>query len=190
MDGIKVIRTDCEIECENIDRVLRNKGANLVLLPDDTTEEQLIKEARDADLILMCYAPITERVINSAAKLKAIIKYGVGIDAIDIPAARKREIPVVNVPEYAEETVAEGAFTLMIALAKKLTQLHMAIQKDEWVWPTAKWMGSDIAGKTLGLVGTGRIGRSMARMAGAGFRAKVLGFDPHVSSEQMQGEWN
>lgn len=186
MDGIKIIRTDCEIECDTIDHVLRSKGANLVLLPDGVSEERLIEEARDADLILMCYAPITEQIINSATRLKAIIKYGVGIDAIDIPAASKRAIPVVNVPEYAEETVAEGAFALLIALAKKLTPLHMAMQQEEWVWPTAKWMGSDIAGKTLGLVGTGRIGRSMARMAGVGFRAKVLGYDPHVSPEQMK----
>jgi len=93
---------------------------------------------------------------------------------------------VVNIPEYAEETVAEGAFTLMIALAKKLIPLSNAMQRDGWAWPEACWIGSDLAEKTVGLVGTGRIGRSMARMADAGFRARVLGFDPHVSAATMR----
>jgi D-3-phosphoglycerate dehydrogenase len=134
----------------------------------------------------MCYTPITAGVIASAARLKGIVKYGVGIDAIDIPAARARRIPVVNVPEYAERTVAEGAFTLLLALAKRLTPMHEAMRRTGWLAPAAPWLASDIAGKTLGLVGVGRIGRSMAQMAGAGFQARVLGFDPHVSAEQMR----
>jgi D-3-phosphoglycerate dehydrogenase len=109
-----------------------------------------------------------------------------GIDAIDIPAARARGIAVVNIPEYAEETVAEGAFALMIALAKKLVPLQREMQAEGWAWPTQRWLASDIAGKTVGLVGLGKIGRSMARMAGAGFRARVLAYDPHISADEMQ----
>jgi len=183
---IKIVRTDQELECPHVDRVLREKGVNLVLLPDNIDEDRLIQETRDADLILMCYTPITARIINNAVKLKGIVKYGVGIDAIDIEAAKARKIPVVNIPEYAEETVAEGAFALMIALAKKLVPLHSEMQQEGWAWPTARWLGSDLAEKTVGLVGTGRIGRSMARMAGAGFRARILGFDPEVSAETMR----
>jgi len=185
-DRIKIVRTDQELECPQLDQVLSEKGFNLVLLPDNINEDRLIEETRDADLILMCYTPITARIINNAVKLKGIVKYGVGIDAIDIEAAKARKIPVVNIPEYAEETVAEGAFTLMIALAKKLLPLHGVMQQEGWAWPTARWLGSDLAEKTVGLVGTGRIGRSMARMAGAGFRARVLGFDPEVSAETMR----
>jgi len=183
---IKIVRTDQELECPHVDRVLREKSVNLVLLPDNIDEDRLIQETRDADLILMCYTPITARIINNAVKLKGIVKYGVGIDAIDIEAAKARKIPVVNIPEYAEETVAEGAFALMIALAKKLVPLHSEMQQEGWAWPTARWLGSDLAEKTVGLVGTGRIGRSMARMAGAGFRARILGFDPEVSAETMR----
>lgn len=183
---MKVVRTDRELECPVIDRVLRDKGTDLVLLPDTVTEDELAAEVADADLLLMCYTPVTAKVIEGADKLKAIVKYGVGIDAIDIPAAMARGIPVVNVPEYAEETVAEGAFALMIALAKKLLPIASAVRQQGWIWPEGKWLGSDIAGKTLGLVGVGRIGKSMARMAGAGFRATVLGFDPHVSADDMQ----
>jgi D-3-phosphoglycerate dehydrogenase len=98
----------------------------------------------------------------------------------------RRDIPVVNVPEYAEETVAEGAFALMIALAKRLPAITAAVSRDGWLWPEQRWLGRDIAGSTLGLVGCGKIGRSMARMAGQGFRAKVLGFDPGVDAATMR----
>lgn len=184
--AIKIIRTDRELECPHLDAVLRERGFDVVLLPDGVGEEELAREARDADLILMCYTPITARIIDQAERLRGIVKYGVGIDAIDIAAARARRIPVVNVPEYAEETVAEGAFSLMLALAKKLMPLHGAMRRDGWAWPTADWLASDIAGKTVGLVGVGRIGRSMARMAGAGFRARVIGYDPHLPADAMR----
>jgi D-3-phosphoglycerate dehydrogenase len=152
-----------------------------VLLPDAIPEVELIKELREAELLLMCYTPVTRRVIDGARRLKGIVKYGVGIDAIDIAAARERAIPVVNVPEYAEETVAEGAFALMIALAKRLRGIQETMHREGWAWPETRWLASDLAGKTVGLVGLGRIGRSFARMA-AGFRMRVLAYDPYVQN--------
>jgi D-3-phosphoglycerate dehydrogenase len=179
------VRTDRELECPQIDEGLRAAGCELVLLPEGLSEEALCAAVRDADILLMCYTPVTARVIQSARKLMGIVKYGVGIDAIDIAAAMARGIPVVNVPEYAEETVAEGAFALMIALAKKLMPIGREMATQGWAWPTARWIGVDLAGRTLGIVGTGKIGRSMARMAG-GFRMRVIGYDPHVPDEAMR----
>ena len=173
----KVVRTDAELRMPRVDAQLRAAGARLVQLPDGVAEERLAREVADADLLLMCYSPITARVIDQATRLKAIIKYGVGIDAIDIFAARARGIPVVNVPRYAEETVAEGAFFLMMALAKRMKPLQRAMQEQGWVWPEPTWLGHDLAGKTLGLIGLGHIGRSVARMAAA-FRLQVLAYDP------------
>ena len=182
---MKVVRADREIELPAVDAALRARGGNLILLPDTVSEDELEAALSDADLLLTCYARITARVIGGARKLKGIVKYGVGIDAIDIDAARSRGIPVVNVPDYADETVAEGAFALLIALAKRLRPLQKAMDARGWVWPTSDWLAGDIAGKTLGLVGVGRIGRNMARMAGQGFRARVLGYDPHVDASAM-----
>lgn len=182
---MKAVRTDRELECPEIDAGLRARGIDLVTLPDGIAEEALMREVADADLLLMCYTPVTARVIAAAPRLKGIVKYGVGIDAIDIPAAMARGVPVVNVPEYAEETVAEGAFALMIALAKRMPDIGRAMDREGWIWPAQRWVGRDIAGATLGLVGSGKIGRSMARMAGQGFRARVLGYDPHVDAATM-----
>lgn len=182
---MKIVRTDCEIDCPIIDSGLRDLGAKLVLLPDGVDEDQLAREVADADLLLMCYTPVSRTIIEAAGKLKGIVKYGVGIDAINMEAALERNIPVVNIPEYAEETVAEGAFCLMIALAKHLIPMQNEMQTKGWFWPDASWRGLDLAGKTVGIIGVGKIGRSFARMAGAGFRARVIGYDPHVSGEDM-----
>lgn len=176
----KVVRTDRELELPGVDAALRTAGHELVLLPDGVAEARLTEEASDAQLILMCYTPITRRVIEGARRLKGIVKYGVGIDAIDIAAAQERGIPVVNVPEYAEETVAEGAFALMMALAKNLKKLEKAMSSEGWVWPERRWLASDLADKTVGVVGLGRIGTSFARMA-MGFRMRVLSYDPYVA---------
>jgi len=181
----KAVRTDRELECPRIDAGLRAANVDLTVLPDGLSEDALIDAVRDADLLLMCYQPVSARTIEAAEKLKGIVKFGVGIDAIDIDAARRREIPVVNIPEYAEETVAEGAFALMIALAKKLVPISRQVAEKGWAWPTPQWLGIDLAGRTLGLVGTGRIGRSMARMA-KGFRMRVLGYDPNVDVSTMR----
>jgi len=181
---LRAVRTDAELECPRIDAGLRARGLELVLLPDGVAEDELARAVADADLLLMCYTPITRRVLEGATRLRGIVKYGVGIDAIDIAAARARRVPVVNVPEYAERTVAEGAFTLLLALAKKLAPMHRAMRRDGWLWPTAAWLGADLHGRTLGLVGVGRIGRNMAKMA-AGFGMQVLGFDPNVAAADM-----
>ncbi len=177
----KIVRTDQELECPIIDKTLVERGHDLVLLPDGIDEDALIDAVREVEILLMCYTPITKNVIDAADNLKAIVKYGVGIDAIDIEAAKARNIPVVNIPEYAERTVAEGAFTLMIALAKKLIPLDRAMHANDWVWPETSWRGIDIAGKTVGLIGAGKIAQSMAQMAGAGFGAQVIGYSPHAA---------
>jgi D-3-phosphoglycerate dehydrogenase len=176
----KVVRTDAELEMPRTDARLREAGAQLVMLPESTPQDVLERELADADLLLMCYARITRRAIERAGRLRAIVKYGVGIDAIDLDAARERGIPVANVPLYAEETVAEGAFALLMALAKRFKPIQHAMDAAGWAWPESRWLGHDLAGKTLGLVGVGRIGRCMARMAAA-FRMRVLGYDPHVA---------
>src|SRR5207248_1067290 len=75
---------------------------------------------------------------------------------------------------------------LMIALARKLCPLHGEMKAVGWAWPVHQWLGHDLAGQTLGIIGLGRIGRSLARMAGQRFRMRVLGVDPFVDAESMR----
>lgn len=180
---MKIVRTDAELHLPTLDDRLRAEGHEVILLPDGVGEAELIEAVRAACILMMCYTPVTRRVIEAAPKLRGIVKYGVGIDAIDIPAAKDHGVTVVNVPEYAESTVAEGAFLFMLALLRKLPALSVEMQTKGWTWPEPRWLGRDVAGLTVGLVGLGRIGRSMARMAGAGFGARIIAFDPHQPDE-------
>ena len=183
---MRIVRTDCEIETPRIDEGLRRDGHELLLLPHAVGEAGLIEALAGTDVLLACYTPVTAKAIAAASRLRGIVKYGVGIDAIDIAAAKRRGITVVNIPTYAEETVAEAAFAFIIALARRLPDLHRHMQKHGWAWPEPAWIGSDIAGQTIGIVGLGRIGRSLARMAGCGFGARVVAYDPWVSAADME----
>lgn len=175
---MKIVRSDAELHLPTLDDRLRAEGHDLVLLPDGVSEAALCSELKDSDILMMCYTPVTRRIIEAAPKLRGIVKYGVGIDAIDIAAARDHGVTVVNVPEYAERTVAEGAFLLLLSLMRKLPPLMATMQSEGWTWPEPRWLGNDIAGMTLGLVGLGRIGQTMAQMAGQGFGANVIAYDP------------
>ena len=158
---LKIVRTDREPNMPVvIDTKLREAGHDLVLPPQDASEDGPLGAAR---------------------RFKGIVKFGVGIAAID------RGVPVVNVPEYAGETVAEGAFALMIAPAKKLQPLGRAMREEGRVRPEPRWLGGDIAGRKVGLVGFGRIARNMARMCGAGFRVRASAYDPGNPAGDIAG---
>jgi D-3-phosphoglycerate dehydrogenase len=174
----KILRTDAELFI--IEQYLKELSELAQVTTTERTDEAgLAEAARDADLILTCYINITAKVIESAGNLKAIVKYGVGTDNIDIAAASRRGVMVVNCPDYGTESVADHAFALMIALARRIPEIDRAMRQHAWIWPAPEWFGVDIAGKILGLVGLGRIGRAMARRA-KGFGMKVLVADPYI----------
>lgn len=174
-----VLRTDAEL----------NMGAGwpvgepfeMVTAPDDR-EATIAQLAPQADVILTCYAPITARVIAVAERLKGIVKYGVGVDSIDLEAAAAKGVPVAHCPDYGTDTVADHAFALMIGVARKLTVIDTAMRSAGWLWPEPAYRGVSLAGKTIGLVGFGRIGKAMARRA-AGFGMRLKVYDPYVPED-------
>ena len=182
-----IVRTDCEQVVPHVDSTLRSV-ADLILLPEfGTTEAQLIEACREATLIVHCYTPITRKVIESAKKLRGIVKYGVGIDAIDIQAAKDHGIPIANIPEYGERTVAEGAFNLMMNLMKNTRHIQKKMTSEGWAWPTEETLGTDLYGKTACLLGYGKIARSMAKMC-RGFGMNLVSYDPFVAAADMAAE--
>ena len=100
-----------------------------------------------------------------------------GVDSIDLDAAAQRGVPVVHCPDYGTETVADHAFALLITVARRVTEIHQGMQNQGWLWPEPRFEGVDLAGKTLGIVGFGRIGKAMARRGG-GFGMRRLVCDP------------
>jgi D-3-phosphoglycerate dehydrogenase len=159
-----------------------------VEIAKSTEEEQLLKLVADVDLIMVVYGKITSKIIESANKLKGIVRYGIGIDNIDIEAASKRKIPVANVPNYAIETVADHAMALMLGLARRILEADKAMKSRNWsVWtsPPSTYRGVDLSGKVVGIIGIGKIGRAMAKRA-FGFDMKILAYDPYVTAEDAK----
>ncbi len=180
----KILRADGEVHIENALEDLRRIAD--VVTSANNDEETLAREAEDADVIIVsCFTKITAKVITSAKRLKGIVKYGVGVDNIDLEAATKRDILVVNCPEYHAETLADHAFALMLCLAKKLVPINRVMRGKAWLWPSPEYMGLDLFGKTLGIIGFGRIGRALARRA-LGFGMKMIASDPYVNEELVR----
>jgi D-3-phosphoglycerate dehydrogenase len=159
---------DVEIERE----ILAPVDVELVLSPDKR-EETLIELARGVDAIMTCWAPTTAQVIDAVPHCRIIARTGIGLDNIDVTHATKRGIIVTNVPDYCYIEVAEHTLALVMALARKLHLYRDATQAGRY--SLLEFLPFErMAGQTVGLVGTGQIGRRLAPMAQAiGFR--VLG---------------
>jgi D-3-phosphoglycerate dehydrogenase len=126
-------------------------------------------------------------LIEAGRRLRGIVKYGVGVDNIDLRAAKERGIPVANCPDYGSGTVADHAFALLIALARRLVLQDTQFRQQGWYWPDERFCGVDLEGKTLGIIGLGRIGRKMVRRA-AGFDMQVVAYDPYVDVESVEAD--
>jgi D-3-phosphoglycerate dehydrogenase len=127
---------------------------------------------------------VTAAVLANPGKLKIIGRAGVGVDNIDVKAATEKGILVINTPQGNAAAAAELAIGLMFALARKIPGADASMKRGEW--EKKKFMGVEIAGKTLGVVGLGNIGRNAAQR-GVGLGMKVIGFDPHPPKELPAG---
>ena len=136
---------------------------------------ELMKEVAEADVLVVRSATkVTREVIEAGKKLKIIARAGVGLDNIDQEAARERGIKVLNAPESVSVAVAELVMGFMLSWCRKIPAADSSMKQGQW--EKSKFMGTELRGKTLGIVGTGRIGLEVARRARA-FDMKLLGYD-------------
>lgn len=149
------------------------------------TEDEVIAAAHDADAIIFAFAPITARVLDALPKVRVAVRNGVGYDAIDVQAATERGIWVANVPDYCIPEVADHAMAMLLGLARKLVTLDAGVRRGEFNAVQMSRPLYRIEGKTLGLIGMGRIGREVAKRA-KGFGLNVLVHDKYLSPEQAQ----
>lgn len=144
------------------------------------TKQELKKIVSEYDaLITLVSDKIDEEILNHAAKkLKVVANYGVGFDNIDIVAAKDRGIIVCNTPGVAQEAVAEHTFMLILACAKKLVEADKYVRSGSYQrWDPLLFLSNQVWGKTIGIIGLGRIGTFVAQIAYHGFRMKILYFD-------------
>jgi D-3-phosphoglycerate dehydrogenase len=146
--------------------------------------EELIRIIPEYDaLVVRSETRVTAEVIEAGARLQVVGRAGVGIDNIDVAAATRRGIVVVNAPTGNNVAAAEHTIAMMLAMARQIPQAYTSLRKGEW--KRSRFMGVELRGKTLGVVGLGRIGTEVARRA-QGLEMRVIAFDPYLSVEHAE----
>lgn len=160
---------------------LRDRGYE-IKMGHGLSEDCIIADARGCDAILVRNEPITRRILENIPSVKVLSKHGVGLDKIDLQAAAEQNLWVTNGPMSNAVAVAEHTVMLLLACAKKLVRFDLAIRSGDYnIRNTVK--GIDVEGKTIGIIGCGKIGSMVAKKCIFGFGMRAVGYDPFLPSE-------
>ncbi len=175
--------------CDPIDdeglKMLKNAGIDVDYKPSITAAE-LKQVIRDYDgVVVRSRTKITREIIESGSRLRAIGRAGVGLDNIDLQAAKERGIKVVNAPESLSQSVVEIVIGFMIALSRYICNADKTMKEGKWL--KTQYLGNELNGKTLGVVGFGRIGRGVAKVART-IGMKIVAFDVIPIDENAKKE--
>ena len=155
-----------------------------VTAPGQMKREETLAAIAEADaLIIRSATKADAELINASTKLKAIARAGVGVDNVDLAAASAKKIAVMNTPAGNTVATAEFAFGLMLALARHIPQSHSSMQNGKW--DRKSYQGVELRGKTIGIVGYGRIGQAVGKRAQA-FEMTVLAYDPYIPADTIR----
>lgn len=157
----------------------------------DPTEDYLIEIAQEADALITTVAdPVTERVLAACPELQIVAQYAVGFDNIDLEAARRHEVIVTHTPGALTETTADFTWALLLALARKVRKADQYVRDGQFArWETTLLLGTELNGKTMGIVGLGRIGQAVARRA-LGFGMEVTYYNRSQANPTVERQTN
>lgn len=165
-------------------QMLYDAGDVEVVKQTGLSEEELISIIGDFDALLVrSQTKVTEKIMNAAGKLKVIGRAGVGVDNIDLEAATKRGIVVINAPDGNTIATCEHTFAMIMAVARSIPQAYKKTVSGEWDRKT--FVGVELRNKTLGIIGMGRIGTEVAKRAKV-FGMEVIGYDPFLTEERAE----
>jgi len=162
---------------------LLKTGGEVIVTPKITAEELVAALPEYQALVVRSRTKVNSKVIAAGTNLKVIGRAGVGVDNIDVAAAVARGVTVVNSPLAASVSVAEHTLALMLSLARLVAAADSSMKQNKW--EKSAFMGVELNGKTLGLIGIGRIGAETAKR-GAAFGMKVIAYDPYLKPDQIQ----
>ena len=157
------------------------------------SESELIEAMSSYDALLPTVTdPITDKIISTNdRKVKIIGNFGVGFNNIDIDSAKSNNVVVTNTPEVLTDCTADIAMLLMLGVARRGSEGEFHVRKNEWIgWRPTHMMGTKVTGKTLGLIGMGRIAQAMAHKSHFGFNMKIIFFDPYFENEDIIKKFN
>lgn len=180
---MKIYITDCDHESMEIEKqTFTQNGIDFAIL-NITQPADIIKYCHDADALVLQYATISDDVLSNLKNLKGVVRYGVGVNTIDIESATKNNVAVCNVPDYGTNEVADHALSLIMALTRKLPLFINDTKKGIWAYEKAIPIYR-LQEQTAGIIGLGRIGLSLAKKL-HGIGLKVIGFDPLAKQEDL-----
>lgn len=182
----KVVITDHGFPSIDVQReVIESAGFELSSIqPICKTEEDVIQSCGDADVLIVQWAPVTRRVLEALPKVRCIVRYGVGVNNFDLPAAKDLGVCAANVPDYCVEEVSDHAMALILALCRRIPQDHQQIVQGGWGINPFRPLHA-CADLTLGLVSFGRIARRVAEKAKA-FGFSVVAHDPLIPASVFE----
>ena len=161
---------------------LLRKAGHSVDVRQDLTPEQLLVAVKDANaLIVRSATKVTSAVLAAGAKLVVVGRAGIGLDNIDVPAATRQGVLVVNAPQSNVVSAAEQSIALLLATARNTPQAHASLKGGRW--ERSRWEGVELYGKTMGILGLGRVGALVAQRCAA-FGMRLIAFDPFISAER------
>jgi D-3-phosphoglycerate dehydrogenase len=182
---MKVVLTDQVFPTVDVERrILGSIDANLEVL-EDSSADSIAQRARDAEAILTTYAPIGADLMGSLERCRIISRYGIGVDNIDLEAAKDKGIVVTNVPDYCVEEVADHTIALLLAVTRKVVKGDHVVRSGGWGIAELREVHR-LRGRTLGLVGFGHIGRAVGLRAAA-FGLDLRVYDPYLSADATRG---
>ncbi len=182
MPQLQIVLTDTGFPDSDIEKQILSALDAQLTVAKCRTEDDVLAAARDADALLVQWAPITRRVIGQLTRCRFISRYGVGVDMIDLDAARERGIRVSNVPDFCAEEVASHTLCFLLAVGKKMFWQDRLMRQGQWSVVSTIGPISRFQGQTLGIIGVGRIGRRFAQMAAPlGFR--IIGYDAFPAAD-------
>lgn len=181
MARYKVYVTDYEYETlENERSVMSRIDADFIPL-QCKTDEDVINMAKDADALLVQYAPVTESVFEELKNLRIVVRYGVGVDCVDVESATRHGVYICNVPDYGVEEVSTHAMALILGSIRKITEMSNIVKRGTWDFKLSKPIYRTTK-LTLGITGFGKIPREVARKARP-FGFNILVYDPYVNDD-------
>ena len=179
---MKILATD-SLDSLGIEILKKEKGIEVIERPRLSSEElgDVLKDCQG--VIVRSQTKLTGDIINSAPNLKVIGRAGVGVDNISLEAATRRGIIVMNTPQGNTTSTAEHTITLILALSRNISKADFSVRQGQW--ERNKFIGVEISGKTLGLIGLGQVGGDVAK-SGRGLGMDVIAYDPYISADKAK----
>jgi D-3-phosphoglycerate dehydrogenase len=165
--------------------ILAPLGHEIVAWKERRSAADLVTLVADADAVITQFAPVTADVIRTMVRAKVIVRYGIGVDNVDLEAARQQGIPVCNVPDYCIDEVADHTLALLLAATRAVVPNALAVRGGQWGLAVPLDQMRTLRDLTVGIVGFGRIGREVAARLRT-FKCRVLVHDPVVAASEME----